>query len=304
MFRTRLHEEWTGEKTVAAWRKWHAQIAAFTRGATEAILEAAQIRPGMGVLDLACGVGDPALSIAAGVGPSGHVTATDLGPGMMSLAEELARKKGLTNIDFREANAESLPFADASFDVLTCRFGIMFFPDLGKALCECLRVLKPGGRAAFVAWGKKEQPFFTTTAGIVFKHLPVPPPPPDPDGPSLFMFGERDRLRHALQSAGFANVHEEDRIITGRWPGSVEEYWEQFTEVAAPFRPLLDQLTPEKRAQARAESLLAVRKFWNGHEVSLPSKSLLAPPRALERPLNDRTNRLDHPSSFLEVIVK
>ncbi len=270
MLRTRLKEEWTGERTVAAWRKWHAQIAAFTRGATEAILEAAQLRPGMRVLDLACGVGDPALSIAAQVGLSGRVTATDFGPGMMSLAEELARKKGLANIDFREANAESLPFADASFDILTCRFGIMFFPDLGKALRECLRVLKPGGRAAFVAWGKKEQPFFTTTAGIVLKHVPVPPPPPDPDGPSLFMFGERDRLRRALESAGFANVHEEDRIIPGRWSSSVEEYWEQFTEVAAPFRPLLDQLTPEQRAQARDESLLAVKKFWDGHEINLP----------------------------------
>ena len=270
MFRTRLQEEWTGERTVAAWRKWHAQIAAFTRGATEAILEAAQLRSGVRVLDLACGVGDPALSIAAGVAPSGRVTATDLGPGMMSLAEELARKKGLSNIDFREANAESLPFADASFDVLTCRFGIMFFPDLGKALRECLRVLKPGGRAAFVAWGKKEQPFFTTTAGIILNRVPVPPPPPDPDGPSPFMFGERDRLRRALESAGFANVHEEDRIIPGRWSGSVEEYWEQFTEVAAPFRPLLDQLTPEQRAQARAESLLAVKKFWDGHEINLP----------------------------------
>ena len=270
MFRRRLHEEWTGEKTVAAWRKWHAQIAAFTRGATEAILEAAYLRPGMRVLDLACGVGDPALSIAAAVAPSGRVTATDLGPGMMALAEELARKKGLTNIEFREANAESLPFPDASFDVLTCRFGVMFFPDLGKALRECLRVLKPGGRAAFVAWGKKEQPFFTTTAGIVFKHLPVPPPPPDPEGPSLFMFGERDRLRRALQAAGFANVHEEDRIIPGRWSASVEEYWEQFTEVAAPFRPLLDQLTLDERTQARAESLLAVKKFWDGHEINLP----------------------------------
>jgi SAM-dependent methyltransferase len=270
MFRTRLHEEWTGDKTVAAWRKWHAQIADFTRGATEAILEIADLRPGMHVLDLACGVGDPALSIAAEVAGSGRVTATDLGPGMMSLAEELARKRGLTNIEFREANAESLPFADASFDVLTCRFGIMFFPDLGKALRECLRVLKPGGCAVFVAWGKKEQPFFATTAGIVLKHVPVPPPPPDPDGPSLFMFGERDRLRRALQSAGFTNVYEEDRIVTGRWRGPAEEYWEQFTEVAAPFRPLLDQLTPEQRAQARAESLLAVKKFWNGHEISLP----------------------------------
>jgi len=270
MFRTRLGEEWTGERTVAAWRKWHAEIAAFTRGATEAILEAAQLRPGLHVLDLACGVGDPALSVAAELAPSGRVTATDLGPGMMSLAEELARQKGLTNIEFREANAESLPFADASFDALTCRFGIMFFPDLGKALGECLRVLKPGGRAAFVAWGKKEQPFFSTTAGIVLKHLPLPPPPPDPDSPSLFMFGERDRLRRALQSAGFLNVHEEDRIIPGRWSASAEQYWEQFTEVAAPFRPLLDKLTSRQRAEARAESLLAVKRFWNGTEINLP----------------------------------
>jgi SAM-dependent methyltransferase len=146
----------------------------------------------------------------------------------------------------------------------------MFFPDLPKALRECFRVLKPGGRAAFVAWGRKEQPFFTTTAGIVLKHVPVPPPPPDPDGPSMFMFGERDRLRRALEAAGFTNVHEEDRIVAGRWALSVEEYWEQFTEVAAPFRPLIEQLTPEKMAQAQAEILAALKKFWNGKELSMP----------------------------------
>jgi SAM-dependent methyltransferase len=269
-FRERLRQEWTGEKTVAAWRKWHAQIAAFTRGATEAILEAAHLSPGMRVLDLACGVGDPALSIAQEVAPSGRVTATDLGPGMMSLAEELARKKGLTNIEFRQANAESLPFADACYDVISCRFGIMFFPDLPKALHECLRVLKPGGRAAFVAWGKLAQPFFTTTAGILLKHLPAPPPPPDPDAPSLFMFGERGRLRRSLETAGFSNVHEEDRIIAGRWSTSVEEYWEQFTEVAAPFRPLLEQLTPEKKTEAKAESLAALNKFWSSKELNIP----------------------------------
>jgi SAM-dependent methyltransferase len=270
VFRERLHQEWTGDRTVAAWRKWYAQIAAFTRGATEALLEAAQLRPGQRVLELACGVGDPALSIAGEIAPSGHVTATDLGPGMMSLAEELASKQGLTNIEFREANAESLPFPDASYDRLTCRFGIMFFPDLAKALRECLRVLKPGGRAVFVAWGKREQPFATTTAGIILKHLPVPPPPPDPDGPSLFMFGERGRLRRALEGAGFASVHEEERIVAGRWQLSLEEYWEQFTEVAAPFRPLLDQLTPEKRAQAKEESLTTLKKFWNGKELNMP----------------------------------
>src|SRR5467141_2344617 len=269
-FREHLHQEWTGDKTVAAWRKWHAQIAAFTRGATEAILETAHLRPGLRLLDLASGVGDPALSITAKVPPSGRVTATDLGPGMISLAEERARKKGLTNIEFREASAESLPFADESYDALTCRFGIMFFPDLPRALRECLRVLKPGGRAVFVAWGKKEQPFFTTTSGIILKHVPVPPAPPDPDAPSPFMFGERDRLRRALEAAGFTNVHEEDRIIAGRWASSVEEYWEQFTEVAAPFRPLIEQLTPEKKGQAKAEILAALKKFWNGKELNMP----------------------------------
>jgi SAM-dependent methyltransferase len=270
VFRERLHQEWTGDRTVTAWRKWHAQIAAFTRGATEALLEAAQLRPGQRVLELACGVGDPALSIAAAVAPSGRVTATDLGPGMMSLAEELARKKGLTNIEFREANAEALPFPNESYDVLTCRFGIMFFPDLPRALRECLRVLKPGGRTVFVAWGKKEQPFATTTAGIILKHLPAPPPPPDPDGPSLFMFGERGRLRRALEAAGFAGVQEEERIVAGRWQLSLEEYWEQFTEVAAPFRPLLDQLTPGKLAEAKAESLATLKRFWNGKELNMP----------------------------------
>src|SRR5439155_17125048 len=109
--------------------------------------------PGILALHLASGARDPALSIATELAPPGRVPATDLGPGMMSLAGELARKKGLTNIDFREANAESLPFADKSYDVLTCRFGVMFFPDLPKALRECFRVLKPLGRAAFVAWG-------------------------------------------------------------------------------------------------------------------------------------------------------
>jgi SAM-dependent methyltransferase len=268
--REHLRQEWTGDKTVAAWRKWQAQLAAFTLGATEAILEFAQLRPGMRVLDLASGVGDPALSIAAEVGLNGRVTASDLGPGMISLAEELARKKGLTNIEFCEASAESLPFPEESYDVITCRLGIMFFPDLPKALRECLRVLKPGGRVVFVAWGKKEQPFFTTTAGIVLKHVPVPPPPPDPDGPNLFMFGERERLRRALEAAGFSKVIEEHRTIPGRWASSAEEYWEQFTEVAAPFRPLIEQLSPEKLSQVETEILAALNKFWTGKELNIP----------------------------------
>ncbi|MGH9745606.1 MAG: class I SAM-dependent methyltransferase [Candidatus Acidiferrales bacterium] len=266
--RERLRHEWTDERTVAAWRKWRSHISHFTRGATEAILEAAKVRPGMQVLDLASGVGDPALFLAATVGPTGHVTATDIGPDMISLAEEMAQTKGLTNITFQIANAESLPFANESFDLVTCRFGVMLFPDQVAALKECRRVLKQGGRVALVAWGAKEQPFFTTTAGILLKYVPIPPP--DPDAPHLFMFGERGRLRRTLEEAGFKDAHEEVRTIAGKWTSSLEKYWEQFTEVAAPFRPLIEKLTPETRAKAVEEILVALRKFSDGKELNMP----------------------------------
>ena len=267
-YRERLRDEWTEDATVAAWRKWQAPLSAFTRGATEAVLEAAQLRPGMRVLDLASGVGDPSLFVAEAVGPSGHVVATDLGPGMIGLAEEVARARSLSNIEFRVANVEALPFPDASFDVVTCRFGVMFFPDQLKAFRECLRVLKRGGRVAFVVWGRREQPFLGTTIGILMKYVEVPPP--DPDAPHAFMFGERGLLKSRLEAAGFAQVREEVRTVQARWTGSAEEYWQQFTEVAAPFRPLVAKLTSETRGRAETEILAGLRKLSDGTAITMP----------------------------------
>jgi SAM-dependent methyltransferase len=267
-FREQLRHEWTSEETVAAWKKWHARLADFTGGVTRLLLEAAQLRPGMNVLDLASGVGDPVLSEAVAVAPGGHVAATDLNPAMLAFIEEQARQRKITNINFREASAEALPFPEASFDALTCRFGIMFFPDLHKSLRECLRVLKPKARATFVAWGRREQPFFACTGGILMKHIELPKP--DPEAPNIAMFGEAGRLRAALESAGFAEAREEMRTVEGRWRGSVDEYWEQFSEVAAPFRVILEKLNSESRAQAIHEIKSALRKFERGSEVVLP----------------------------------
>ncbi len=99
----------------------------------------------MKVLDLACGSGEPSLSLARAVGPMGHVIATDIVPGMLEIAEENARRKGLSNIEFRIADAEAIPFPDESFDVVTCRFGVMFFSDPERAMREARRVLKNDG---------------------------------------------------------------------------------------------------------------------------------------------------------------
>jgi SAM-dependent methyltransferase len=267
-FRDKLREEWTDERTVAAWRTWQAQLSAFTRGATEAVLEGAQLRPGMNVLDLASGVGDPALSIATSVAPGGHVTATDLGPGMIAYAQELAKSKALRNVGFCVADAETLPFPDRSFDVVSSRFGVMFFTQQVKAFRECRRVLKTGGRVAFVVWGRREQPFLTATIGVLMKYVEAPKP--GPDAPHAFMFGERGLLESRLRAAGFTDVREEVRTVTGRWDGTPEDYWRQFTEVAAPFRPLIAKLTTETRSRAEAEIFDGLRGLSRGGVLTMP----------------------------------
>jgi SAM-dependent methyltransferase len=267
-FREKLRQEWTDADTVSAWRKWHPQLSSFTRGATKAVLEAAHLRPGMRVLDLASGVGEPAIPIAEAVGPSGHVTGTDVGPGMIEFAAELARKKDLGNIDFRVVDVEMLPFPDNFFDVVSSRFGVMFFTEQVKAFRECRRVLKPGGRVSFVVWGKREQPFLGSTIGILMKYVDAPPP--DPDAPHAFMFGERGLLTSKLKAAGFADAREEVRTVTGRWDGPPEEYWQQFTEVAAPFRPLIAKLTPEMRRKVEDEIYVGLRNLADGTGFSMP----------------------------------
>ena len=273
-FRRQLKSDWTRDDTVSAWRKWHKQIAEFTRGATDAVLAEANLQQGQHVLDLASGVGDPALRIASLVGPGGRVVATDVGMGMMSLAAELAAEQNLGNIEFKEAAADSLPFPDSAFDVVTCRFGAMFFPDLQKALAECRRVLKPGGKVIFLVWGTRDQPFTTTTVGVLLNF--VKPPEPDPDAPSMFMFGVRGRFESALKDAGYSSVKEDHLSVAARWPGSVEEFWTQFTEVAAPFKPLLAQLPPAKREDVRFDVIAGLQKYVEDGHITFPLEVVLA----------------------------
>lgn len=180
-FKEMVRQEWTDEMTVAAWRRWKAPFAVQTAAMKEAIIAAAQIAPGLRVLDIASGTGEPAVAIATAVGPTGHVTATDLGPGMLTVAEEEARANGLTNLTFRQADAHVLPFPDQSFDRVTCRFGAMYFADSPMAFREIHRVLTPGGRAAFVAWGMLDaNPFMLSTIGPFFKRIAPPPGAPTP----------------------------------------------------------------------------------------------------------------------------
>ena len=202
-YKEMVRQEWTGAAPL--WQKWNHKLVISTRAATELVVQGARVVSGMKVLDLASGTGEPALSLAHAVGPRGRLTATDLVPQMLEAARQNAAAQGLDNIEFRLADAESLPFGDGEFDRVTCRFGIMFFLDVPKTLAEIRRVLKPGGRVCFAVFGSlEENPLFAVSLGPFLKRVKMPPPPPD--APHIFRFADETKLANALSSAGFRDV--------------------------------------------------------------------------------------------------
>jgi len=130
-----------------AWDERADEIAEMSSRLNAPMVEAAMLEPGMRVLDLASGAGEPLLSVAQAVGESGRVTALDLADEMLTGAKRRAHEAGLTNIDFRTGDMQALDEPDNVYDRVTCRFGIMFCPEPALAAREACRVLKPGGRA-------------------------------------------------------------------------------------------------------------------------------------------------------------
>lgn len=273
-FKEQVVQEWTAPNTVAAWSKWHPKFMVASAETTEAIVQAARVEPGMQVLDIASGTGEPALTLAELAGPEGHVTATDLGADMIAVAKQNAQRAGLTNMTFLQADAHELPFADQSFDRITCRFGVMFFADAPQALGEIYRVLKPGGRVAFTAWGPLEQnPYALSALTPFLKRVEVPPPPPG--APQPFRYAEAGTLSGELQRAGFREVQEESRTLSWAWPGPPEELWEQFRDVAVPFHPIIYGLDPEEREQAIGEVVEGYQRYYDGQKVDLTADIVL-----------------------------
>jgi len=121
-----VRQEWTAVAT--GWRKWHRQLEILSRAATDAIVQAAQVTPGMHVLDLASGTGEPALSLALAVGPEGSVTATDLVPEMLAAAADHAQQRHVTNIAFQQADADG---NGQAMDILE-EIGIDFLHDRAR----------------------------------------------------------------------------------------------------------------------------------------------------------------------------
>lgn len=272
--RAESEPNWGPQYRLIAAEKWKAKSAAMGQPVTDALVEYAHPVPGMTVLDLACGTGEPAISLAAMVGERGHVTALDLSADLLAIAEQRARARGLNNFSIQQADAHALPFPENNFDLATSRFGVMFFRDPVLALSELRRVLRPQARACLLAWGPFEQPYWQSMMGIVHKHAGGRLL--EPGGPDPFKFSNPGSLSEVLRDAGFRNLHENTETLPWAWPGPVEEVWEQNKAVAVPFRPMLERVPAENWPEINAEVHAAVRQYFDGEKIAFGATVVLA----------------------------
>jgi SAM-dependent methyltransferase len=266
--------QWSSSYRLVAAEKWRAPSAAMGRDVTDALVEYAAPQPGMNVLDMASGTGEPSITVAGRVGPSGHVTALDQSDDLLAIARQRAEQRHFTNYTTCVADAHSLPFDDHSFDLITCRFGVMFFNDVPLALHEARRVLRPGGRACFLAWGPFEQPYWACTMGVAHRHIGGELLAAGDANP--FRFSRPGSLTEALAASGFTGLHEETRNVRWTWPGSVEELWDYMRSVTAPFRALLDRAPDEAWEKINAEVYAALAPFVRPGGIEMGAVVVLA----------------------------
>lgn len=246
-----------------AWDRWADPMAGLAERLNRPLLDAAGLREGMRVLDLASGAGEPALSAAREVGAEGLVVGTDLVPGMLEGAARRAAG-ALLRPRFAAADMTRLPFAGAAFDAATCRFGIMFVPDAVGALGELRRVLRPGGRVALMVWGPRaENALFEIVGGAVEEQLG-----PDPQFATLFRFAEAGSLAALLAGAGFADVSETALTPVRKAPRA-EAVWRPTLDMV--FAHRLGGLGGAERAALEAEVGRRYEAAADGETVFLPA---------------------------------
>ncbi|SDD25031.1 class I SAM-dependent methyltransferase [Kordiimonas lacus] len=154
------------------------------------------------VLELAAGTGIVTQALRRALPAGATITATDLNPPMLGVAQN--KLKGEAGVNFQPANAQDLPFDDGMFDMLVCQFGIMFFPDKLQSLMEARRVLKPGGRYIFNVWDSwANNPFAELTHNTVAQFF-------ETDPPTFYQvpFGYHDvaAIEATVRDAGFSDV--------------------------------------------------------------------------------------------------
>ncbi|QFG22938.1 class I SAM-dependent methyltransferase [Actinomadura sp. WMMB 499] len=256
--RDRQRAEWA--LSAPGWARYRANFTEPGQVINDELLRLAGVRPGRHVLDLACGVGNPAFEIAERVGSRGSVLGLDLSPEMVAAAAARAEECGIANARFRTIATEGdLGVPPGGFDAATCRAGLQYMPDRPAALRAVRAALRPGGRFAAMTIGAADRcvPFRLSNA-VLARHLPMPATTPARDEPGPVDLSSPEELAGLLRDAGFTDVETRSFEAPIFEADDPVQAWAMFVRTAGPVMALYASLEEDRR---EAISDDAVRAF-------------------------------------------
>ena len=229
--------------------RYHKRWASVNKGpfqSTKKLVELVNINKGDAVLDVACGTGVVTNEIQKKTEKSGYVVGVDTSSTAIKIAKKWNGKK--SNVDFVNTDAEKFNFSK-KFDIVTCQYGLFFFPNAQKALKNMKNSLKKSGNIGISVHGSKDSvPFFSSIIDSVTKYIP------DyvlPGSPNLDRFGTKTSLKKEVSKAGFSKITVKDYVFHFS-PGKFEDYWSNYLKyIAKPLKEKLNGLDYSKRKELK-----------------------------------------------------
>jgi ubiquinone/menaquinone biosynthesis C-methylase UbiE len=244
-YKIQQRKDW--DTVAPGWQKWWKTFEKGGQKVSDKLIELAEIRTGQRVLDIATGIGEPAVTASRKVGNSGYVLATDISPEMLAIGKERARRNGSNNIKFKEGDAATVPLPSSYFDAALCRWGLMFLPNLSGALENIRKSLISGGKFAAAVWAEPEKvPQLNIAMSIVRKYLQLPLP--STEIPGAFSLADLNKLQNFLLQAGFRHVESENIQVTFEFD-SAQDYVKFTQDIAAPVNMMMANETTEKKEE-------------------------------------------------------
>jgi ubiquinone/menaquinone biosynthesis C-methylase UbiE len=263
-------EDWSA--VAEAWDHNTDYVDNHSAAATDALVARLDVRPGDRLLELAAGPGSLSARWSALTGPTGHVVISDLATGMVDAARK--RSARLPNVEVAILDLAQIDRADASFDVVVCRMGLMFTTEPAVAFGEIRRVLDTGGRLGALTWSGMEHNLWMTCVGMAaaMNGLVAGVPPVAPGG--IFSLGDPEQVAGLAREAGFVDVVVDEVPMTFR-AASIEAHVERVSSLAGPLAAAFASATPDQLAAVRQTATQLAAEHITDEGVSLPGRALL-----------------------------
>ena len=253
---TKRWQEVDGDHWVSEASRYDTMNSAFG----EALLDAADLKPGERVLDIGCGNGATTIAAAQRVRPGGAAVGIDLSPQMLGFARQRAEAADATEAEFVQGDAQVHTFTAGGFDVVLSRFGVMFFEDPEAAFTNLGSALRPDGRLAFTAWQGMERSQWIMVVGIAAAPYVGIPEGIGPDAPGPAGLADPARTQRILERAGFTDVSIQELVRPMRIGDDIDDAM-TFIQSMPLIHEMLVAASPDNRAAAVEAARAALGPF-------------------------------------------